>query len=72
MPYLAALGLTSEKVVLDRFGKVSEAYGAVLDGGNKVSLPRTVVLDASARVRAIFWTEGADYIDRIVSALGSK
>jgi len=71
-PYLESLGLGSADVLLDRFGKVSGAFGVAQNGGKNVSLPRTAVLDATARVRAILGAEGVDFIDRIVESLEAK
>jgi thiol-disulfide isomerase/thioredoxin len=53
-------------VVLDRFGMTEKTYLRIGDG--PVRLPRTVVIGRDGAVRAIFGSEGKDYVDRILAA----
>ncbi|MEZ4471686.1 MAG: TlpA disulfide reductase family protein [bacterium] len=68
-PWLAARGHGATSVIFDRFGRASASLGAERD--QRVTLPRTLVLDASGTVRAVLGAEGPDYLDRIVGALAS-
>jgi thiol-disulfide isomerase/thioredoxin len=53
-------------VVLDRFGSAEKAY--LRSGDGPVKLPRTIVIGRDGVVRAIFGTEGGDYVDRVLAA----
>lgn len=52
-------------VVLDRWQKNAKTYLA--DENGAVTLPRTVLIDRSGVVKAIFSTEGNDYVERILA-----
>ncbi len=68
-PWLAARDLADATVLLDPFGRAARALGgAEVEGGREVlRLPRTVVIGADGKVRAIFGEEGADYADRMLA-----
>ncbi len=69
-PWLKARGLGGQVLVLDRFGVATAALGATARGRKGTAvLPHTVVMDAQRVVRAIFGTEGSDYIERVIAAL---
>ena len=52
-------------IVIDRWQKSSETYLA--DEKGAVALPRTVLIDRAGLVKAIFSTEGEDYVERILA-----
>ena len=52
-------------VVLDRFGAAETTY--LRSGDDQVRLPRTVLIGKDLKVLAIFGSEGADYVDRILA-----
>jgi thiol-disulfide isomerase/thioredoxin len=52
-------------VVLDPFGKTKGSY--LEPSGDRVVLPRTVLVGRDLAVEAIFSEEGDDYVDRIVA-----
>jgi peroxiredoxin len=45
--------------VLDRFEQIARAYGVA--GEEKTQLPRTFLIDAAGRIRAIYGAEGDDF-----------
>ena len=45
--------------VLDKFEQVARAYGVA--GEEKTQLPRTFLIDAAGKVRAIYGVEGDDF-----------
>jgi len=45
--------------VLDKFEQVAKAYGVA--GEEKTQLPRTFLIDAGGKVRAIYGVEGDDF-----------
>ena len=45
--------------VLDKFEQIAKAYGVA--GDEKTQLPRTFLIDAGGRVRAIYGAEGDDF-----------
>ena len=53
--------------VLDKFEQVAKAYGVA--GEEKTQLPRTFLIDAGGRVRAIYGVEGDDFEKAIESDL---
>jgi len=53
-------------VVLDRYKRTEKTYLSDVKN-NKVSLPKTVIIDPDRKVKAIFGREGDDYIERILS-----
>ena len=60
--YLEGNGLAAE-VLLDPFGRTRDVF---LDpSGDKVELPRTVLVGRDGKVQAIFGEEGDDYVDRV-------
>jgi peroxiredoxin len=57
-------------VLLDKFEEVAKHYG--LQEGGKLALPRTFLIDAKGRVRAIYRQEGEDFekvIERDLEAM---
>lgn len=70
-PWLAARGFGGHTLIIDKFGEVSRAFGGEIKtrNGSSAELPKTVVLDQSGIVRAIFGREGPDYVDRLVQAV---
>ena len=74
-PFITAAKLDFATLLLDRFGRVATAFGAVqakTGGQSVVSLPLTVVADKDGIVRGIYTKEGADYFEKITSALSPK
>lgn len=70
-PFLSSMGLDGVPVILDRFGKAAQAYGAARHLGDdqwEGTLPRTFLLDTSGVVRLIVTEEGRDYLDLILRA----
>ena len=79
--WLAAQGHNDTAVLLDRFGATAAAFGAVdrFPGGKgqdktqvsreRTSYPRTIVLDSTGKVLAVFGIEGPDFVDRILAAV---
>ena len=66
-PWLKTLRFPADwPVATDKFGVCGDVLAGLGAGGE---LPRTLVIDRSGRVRAIFGREGADFIDRVVDAL---
>ena len=51
--------------VLDKFEGIAKSYGLQEDG--KLALPRTFLVDAKGRVRAIYREEGAD-LEKVIEA----
>jgi len=51
-------------VVLDRYGQSNRVF--LEPTGDKVVLPRTVLIGKDGKVQAIFGEEGDDYVDRIM------
>src|SRR5207245_6628717 len=45
--------------VLDKFEQIAKAYGVA--GEEKTQLPRTFLIDAGGKVRAIYGVEGDDF-----------
>jgi thiol-disulfide isomerase/thioredoxin len=62
------IGLTAP-AILDKFGNIAKTYGLDGGGGDKQSmkLPRTFLVDASGRVRAIYREEGTD-LEQVIEA----
>ncbi len=52
--------------MLDKFGGVARDYGVATE--DKTSLPKTFVIGGDGRVRAIFDTEGPDFVERLLEA----
>ena len=60
--FLGGIGLDAQ-VVLDPYGKTKDVY---LDpSGDKVELPRTVIVGRDGKVQAVFGEEGDDYVARV-------
>jgi peroxiredoxin len=70
-PWLEAQGLGGHRLIIDKYGRISSAYGVEARSDDKivVTLPRTVVLDQAGVVRAILEREGEDYVMRILSSV---
>lgn len=51
-------------VILDPYGRAKEPY--LLDGGDTLSLPRTVIVGRDGKIIRIIGEEGEDYLDRII------
>lgn len=66
--FAARAGVTGP-ALLDKFEQVAKTYGvAGGDGGDeKLELPRTFLVDAMGRVRAIYREEGAD-LEQVIEA----
>lgn len=66
--WAAEIGLTAP-AILDKFGNIAKTYGLESGEGDKQSmqLPRTFLVDASGRVRAIYREEGKDF-EQVIEA----
>jgi peroxiredoxin len=51
--------------VLDKFEQIAKAYGVA--GEEKTQLPRTFLIDAGGRIRAIYSVEGDD-LEKVIEA----
>lgn len=71
-PWLAARKLDGFDIVLDRFGKAAQTFGASsIEGGvERTQLPRTISMDASGVVRLIVGREGPDFVDAVLASAG--
>ncbi len=54
-------------VLHDKFGEMAKSFG--VSQGEKLVLPRTIVLSPDRQVLAIFGEEGADYIPALTASL---
>jgi thiol-disulfide isomerase/thioredoxin len=51
-------------VVVDKFEKAKEIY--LQKVGEKVSIPKTIIIDREGKIKAIFCREGDDYLERVI------
>ena len=75
--YMSRMKLAHWPVIIDSTGQIFKDYGIVAtaaakDGAGSASLPRTVVVDSSRKVLALFGEEGSDYVDAILAAAEVK
>jgi peroxiredoxin len=56
---VAKTGITDAPAVLDKHEQAAKAYGVA--GEQKAQLPRTFLVDAGGKVRAIYGVEGEDF-----------
>lgn len=61
-PWLRQRGLGDTPLVIDRFAQVAKPFGV------DDELPRTVVLGADGRVKALLGTEGSDFVEQLLAA----
>ena len=62
--FVARVGIDGP-VLLDKFEQVAKTYGVA--GEEKTQLPRTFLVDAGGRVRAIYSVEGDDF-EKVIEA----
>lgn len=61
-PWLGQRGLGDLPLVVDRFAQVAKPFGV------DDELPRTVVLGADGRVKALLGSEGDDFVEQLLAA----
>lgn len=76
--WLADHGITDLPLVVDRFGQIGRALGAVTDAGTDAegreatTLPRTVVVDATGTVLDVFGADGGEPVRRLLKAIRKR
>lgn len=71
--WLAERGVSGVPLLVDRFGQVGRALGAVAGadagGREQTTLPRTVVVDANGVIVDVFGADGGEPVTRLLRVI---